>query len=143
VARVPSAPGSKLRPTAWSGPLRLAAERSSVALQGRFGLDLDYVEATHAPATCFGAGRSAELAGVCAKAGVKCPLLVTEVGLAVLPIMQDALDRLDAAKLARAPFSGVQPNPDEGSLEAGIAAFKAGDHDGVIAFGRRRRPRPT
>ena len=32
-------------------------------------------------------------------------------------------------------FSDVQSNPVEGNVEAGIAAFRAGKHDGVVAFG--------
>jgi alcohol dehydrogenase class IV len=32
-------------------------------------------------------------------------------------------------------FSEVDPNPSEINLHAGVAAYKAGDHDGVIAFG--------
>ena len=32
-------------------------------------------------------------------------------------------------------FSDVKPNPVESNLTAGIAAFKKGKHDGVIAFG--------
>ncbi|KGF69638.1 alcohol dehydrogenase [Hoeflea sp. BAL378] len=83
----------------------------------------------------FGAGRISELAEACLTAGIKLPLLVTDRGLASLPITQQALDILDAAGLGRAMFSDVDPNPNEKNLAAGIAAFKAGGHDGVIAFG--------
>jgi len=83
----------------------------------------------------FGAGRISELAEACAAAGMKKPLLVTDRGLASLPITVNALDLLDAAGLGRAMFSEVDPNPNEKNLEAGVAVFKAGGHDGVIAFG--------
>lgn len=83
----------------------------------------------------FGAGRIKELADACAAAGIKKPLLVTDKGLANLPITQNALDILDAAGLGRAMFSQVDPNPNELNLAAGVEAFKAGGHDGVIAFG--------
>ncbi|KII16014.1 iron-containing alcohol dehydrogenase [Phaeobacter sp. S60] len=83
----------------------------------------------------FGAGRIKELAEACAAAGMKKPLLVTDKGLADLPVTQSTLDILEAAGLGRAMFSEVDPNPNEKNLEAGVAAFKAGDHDGVIAFG--------
>jgi alcohol dehydrogenase class IV len=63
------------------------------------------------------------------------PLLVTDRGLANMPITQDALDRLNEAGLGRALFSEVDPNPTDANLEAGIKAFRAGDHDGVVAFG--------
>ena len=83
----------------------------------------------------FGAGRISELAEACAAAGMKKPLLVTDRGLASLPITVNALDLLEAAGLGRAMFSEVDPNPNEKNLEAGVAMFKAGGHDGVIAFG--------
>ncbi len=83
----------------------------------------------------FGAGRISELAQACATAGMKKPLLVTDKGLASLPITTNALDLMEAAGLGRGLFSDVDPNPNEINLAAGIEAFKAGGHDGVIAFG--------
>ena len=83
----------------------------------------------------FGAGRVAELPEACAATGMARPLLVTDAGLAAAPITQAALDRLDAAGLGRAMFSDVKSNPDDRNLAAGVDAFRAGDHDGVVAFG--------
>lgn len=83
----------------------------------------------------FGAGRISELAEACEAAGIKKPLLVTDRGLASLPITTQALDLLEAAGLGRAMFSEVDPNPNEQNLEAGVKVFKSGGHDGVIAFG--------
>ncbi|HHB83744.1 MAG TPA: iron-containing alcohol dehydrogenase [Devosia sp.] len=83
----------------------------------------------------FGAGRISEIAEACAQANIKKPLLVTDRGLADLPITRDTLDLLDAAGLGRGLFSEVDPNPNELNLAAGVAAYKAGGHDGVIAFG--------
>ncbi|MFT6913281.1 MAG: alcohol dehydrogenase [Paracoccaceae bacterium] len=83
----------------------------------------------------FGAGRIAELAQACTEAGLKRPLLVTDRGLAPLPITVAALDLLEAAGLGRAMFADVDPNPNEVNLEAGLAVYKAGNHDGVVAFG--------
>ena len=83
----------------------------------------------------FGAGRINELADACGAAGIRRPLLVTDRALAQLPIAQAALDLLDEAGLGRALFDGVDSNPTEKNLTAGVAAFNAGDHDGVVAFG--------
>lgn len=83
----------------------------------------------------FGAGRISEIADACAQAGIKRPLLVTDKGLANLPITQTTLDHLHAAGLGQSMFSDVDPNPNEKNMEAGVAVYKAGNHDGVIAFG--------
>ena len=73
----------------------------------------------------FGAGQISELADHCKAAGLKKPLLVTDKALASLPITAQALDILDAAGLGRAVFSDVDPNPNEGNMEAGLAVFPA------------------
>jgi alcohol dehydrogenase class IV len=83
----------------------------------------------------FGAGRINEIADACNAAGMSKPLLVTDRGLANLPITQDTLALLDEAGLGRAMFSEVDPNPNEKNLEQGLKAFNDGGHDGVIAFG--------
>ncbi len=83
----------------------------------------------------FGAGRIAEIADACRAAGMSKPLLVTDRGLAGLPITQATLDLLDAGGLGRALFAEVDPNPNENNLEAGLAAYRDGGHDGVVAFG--------
>ena len=83
----------------------------------------------------FGAGRISELADHCKAVGLKKPLLVTDKALASLPITAQALDILAAAGLGRAVFSEVDPNPNEGNMEAGIAVYRAGGHDGVVCFG--------
>lgn len=83
----------------------------------------------------FGAGRISELAQACAQVGISRPLLVTDRGLAGLPITARALDCLDAAGVEHALFAEVDPNPNEVNLATGIEAYKAGGHDGVIAFG--------
>lgn len=83
----------------------------------------------------FGAGRIAELGECCKEAGITRPLLVTDRGLASLPITQDTLDLMEQAGLGRAMFSEVDPNPTEINMEAGRKVFLDGNHDGVIAFG--------
>ncbi|MGM0693077.1 MAG: iron-containing alcohol dehydrogenase [Pseudomonadota bacterium] len=90
---------------------------------------------TYPTAIRFGAGRIKELPEACAEAGMNRPLLVTDRGLADLPITRAALDILEAAGLGRRLFAEVDPNPNEQNLAAGVEAFRAGGHDGVIAFG--------
>lgn len=82
-----------------------------------------------------GPGRIAELADACATAGIKRPLLVTDAGLKDAPITRRALDVLDGAGLKVALFSDVKGNPTNANVEAGVAAYRAHDADGVVAFG--------
>jgi alcohol dehydrogenase class IV len=83
----------------------------------------------------FGAGRIAELPTACRELGIARPLLVTDAGLAALPMTAELQRRLDDAGLEVAIFSDVRPNPVGANLDAGLAAYRAGRHDGVIAFG--------
>jgi len=83
----------------------------------------------------FGAGRIKDLAQACKDAGMARPLLVTDPGLAKLAMVQDALKACAAAGLGVALFSDVKPNPVEKNVTDGLAVYRAGRHDGVIAFG--------
>jgi len=83
----------------------------------------------------FGAGRIAELPDACRSLGIRRPLLVTDPGLAALPMVARTVAICDAAGLPCAVFSDVQPNPVEENVSRGVAAYRAGGHDGVIAFG--------
>ena len=83
----------------------------------------------------FGAGRIQELPELCKSIGMLRPLLVTDRGLGSAPITTAALDSLKEAGLGAALFSDLKPNPVESNLAAGLAAYRAGKHDGVVAFG--------
>jgi len=83
----------------------------------------------------FGAGRIAELPQVCREMGMQAPLLVTDPGLAALPMVANALERCRNAGLRCDLFADVQGNPVEANVNAGVDAFRAGRHDGVIALG--------
>jgi alcohol dehydrogenase class IV len=78
-----------------------------------------------------GPGRIAELAAACAHAGIRRPLLVTDEGLVDAPMVRGALAALEDAAL----FGAVRGNPALSHVEAALAAYRAGDHDGVVAFG--------
>ena len=83
----------------------------------------------------FGAGRVAELPDACRTLGIEAPLLVTDPGLAGLPMIANAKAACIAAGLRCEVFSDLQGNPVEANVNAGVAAFRKGSHDGVIAFG--------
>ncbi|MBO6825762.1 MAG: iron-containing alcohol dehydrogenase [Sneathiella sp.] len=83
----------------------------------------------------FGVGRAAEIGAACADLGMTNPLLITDPGLASLPMVTNAVASCEAAGLKAAVFSDVKPNPVGKNVDDGVAAYKAGGHDGVIAFG--------
>ncbi len=83
----------------------------------------------------FGAGRIAELPEALKAAGIARPLLVTDAGLVNLPVTQRVLGLLKDAGIQTGVFADVKPNPIAANVNAGIAALRAGGHDGVIAFG--------
>ena len=78
----------------------------------------------------FGPGRVAELADACKSLGIAKPLLVTDPGLAVFPMVTTAVEASGAVL-----FSDIKGNPVGRNVVDGVAAFKAGSCDGVIAFG--------
>jgi len=83
----------------------------------------------------FGVGRIAELAEAAAAAGIAQPLFVTDPHLAALSMTTSAMDRLAVGGLPPRLFSDIKSNPVEANLTAGIEAYTAGNHDGVVAFG--------
>lgn len=83
----------------------------------------------------FGAGRIKELPALCQSLGMQRPLLVTDRGLGAAPITTATLALLQDAGLGAAIFSDLKPNPVGANLDAGLAAYHAGKHDGVVAFG--------
>ena len=83
----------------------------------------------------FGAGRIVELPEHCRALGMQRPLLVTDAGLAALPMVANAVRLCREAGLGCEVFADVQANPVEANVSAGVAAYRSGGHDGVIAFG--------
>ena len=82
-----------------------------------------------------GAGRVKELPDLCRNAGMQSPLLVTDPGLAALPMTEQVMDRLQAAGLRAGMFSAVRANPTGENVDAGVSFYRDQGHDGIIAFG--------
>jgi len=83
----------------------------------------------------FGPGRIKELPNACQELGIERPLLVTDPGLAALPIVEEALRINILAGIPTAMFCEVQPNPLEQNVLDGVQAFAKGNHDGIVAMG--------
>ncbi|OGQ81155.1 MAG: alcohol dehydrogenase [Deltaproteobacteria bacterium RIFOXYA12_FULL_58_15] len=83
----------------------------------------------------FGEGRVAELPAACRELGMAKPLLITDPGLAKLPMTGNVLAINEKAGIPTGVFSEIKANPVGENVEAGVSVYKAGGHDGVIAFG--------
>jgi alcohol dehydrogenase class IV len=83
----------------------------------------------------FGVGRINELPDSCFTLGMRRPLLVTDPGLATLPMIDSAQDQCRTAGLECEIFSKIKGNPNEANVNAGVEVYRSGGHDGVIAFG--------
>src|SRR5215468_1072149 len=83
----------------------------------------------------FGVGRIAELPDICRSLNMRRPLLVTDSALAALAIVRDAVAANERAGVPTGLFSGVRSNPTGANVEAGVAAYRAGNHDGIVAMG--------
>ena len=83
----------------------------------------------------FGPGRIRELPQTCRELGIERPLLVTDPGLAAMPMVTDTAQSCRDAGLACEIFSDVRGNPVESNVTEGVRAFRDGGHDGVIGFG--------
>ncbi len=78
-----------------------------------------------------GPGRIAELKAACQELGIARPLFVTDRGLKDHAMVRAALALVPSAVL----FADVRGNPVAANVDTGLAAYRAGRHDGVIAFG--------
>jgi len=83
----------------------------------------------------FGVGRIAELGAACRELNMVRPLLVTDEGLAQLPMVGEALASLKRDGFTPALFTDVRPNPVGANVNAGVKSFRENGCDGVIPFG--------
>jgi len=82
-----------------------------------------------------GDGAIAQLPDCCRELGMASPLLVTDPGLAALPMVASARAGCRTAGIAAGLFSGIKGNPGSRHVADGVAAYMSGGHDGIIAFG--------
>lgn len=82
-----------------------------------------------------GAGRVKSLADACRELDMRRPLLVTDPGLAALPMVGDAIRACRQSGLECGLFHDIKSNPTGRNVQEGVAAYRQGRHDGVIAFG--------
>jgi alcohol dehydrogenase class IV len=83
----------------------------------------------------FGAGARALAGPHLLERGLRRPLIVTDKGLAALPLMSELKAGLESAGLAVTVYGGVFGNPTGSQVMNGAAAYKAHDADCVIGVG--------
>ena len=83
----------------------------------------------------IGAGASRVLPEVLAQLGLARPFVVTDPYLAGSGRVDALVERLTAAGVRGGTFSDTVPDPTVASVEAALAALKAGDFDCVVGFG--------
>lgn len=82
-----------------------------------------------------GAGRVSELPGLCKAMGMQAPLLVTDPGLAALPMVEPIMENLKSAGLRCGLFCAIKANPTGENVDDGVSYYRHYGHDGVVAFG--------
>lgn len=82
-----------------------------------------------------GAGALETLAQRCALLGMRKPLLVTDPGMLSLEPFALLTAHLQHADVSFAVFCAIEANPSLENVERGVAAFKSGQHDSLIALG--------
>jgi alcohol dehydrogenase class IV len=82
-----------------------------------------------------GPGRISEIAAHCRDLGITRPLVVTDPGLARLPVVARVASLLEAGGLPTRVFSDVKGNPVGNNVTDGVAAYRLHGADGVVALG--------
>lgn len=98
-------------------------------------MDLPHVNWNYPTSIKVGPGRIAELPALCVGLGMRKPLIVTDPGIAALPMLDRAVAACRDAGLASGVFHDIKGNPTGRNVEAGVQDFRRGGHDGVVAFG--------
>ena len=83
----------------------------------------------------FGPGVRREVGPHLKAQGVRRPLLVTDKGLAALPLPRELMEGLRAASLEPALFSDVAGNPVVAQVTAGVEAYRAHRADSIVGLG--------
>jgi len=83
----------------------------------------------------LGPGALARLAEEVRRLGMRRPLVVTDRGVVKAGIAERVHAQLSGAGLGFGRFEDVQANPTDRDAEGGLAAFRAGGCDGLVAVG--------
>lgn len=87
------------------------------------------------PEVLEGAGCIRRLPAIIRQKGYKNVLIVTDAMLVKLHLLDTLIEALDTAQLHYTLFDGVEPNPSDINIEAGVSLYKNNGCDAMIAFG--------
>jgi 4-hydroxybutyrate dehydrogenase len=97
--------------------------------------ELPVVELAWPTRVVLGPGALARLPAHLARLGVRRPLVVTDAGVVKAGLAARLYAVLEAAGVRGARFEEVQPNPTDRDADAGLAAYRRGGCDGLVAIG--------
>lgn len=83
----------------------------------------------------FGKDVIRELGPFLKEQGIARPLIVTDPGLAALPVFKAIVDDLKATGLDAEVYSGLHKNPVRSDVSGGVAHFQETSRDGLIGIG--------
>src|SRR4051812_2376610 len=83
----------------------------------------------------FGAGVRSKVAENLKAQGLSRPLIVTDKGVAGLPMHDEMLSHLNGGGLKAASFSGIWGNPVKSQVTAGVKAYKDHKADSIVGLG--------
>jgi 4-hydroxybutyrate dehydrogenase len=81
----------------------------------------------------FGFGILSSLPSDCESLGISRPLVVTDAGILASGLFHKLIANLGV--LPHSVYDRTPPNPNESAIRQGVDAYRAGNCDGVIAFG--------
>ena len=87
------------------------------------------------PEVLEGAGCIRRLPAVIRQKGYKNVLIVTDAMLVKLHLLDALIEALDKEQVHYTLFDGVEPNPSDINIEAGVSLYKDNACDAMIAFG--------
>ncbi len=83
----------------------------------------------------FGPGVRKQLPEFLKAKGIKRPLIVTDKGIAALPLCKEIESQLNSAGLKVAMFAGIWGNPVKSQVTEGVKSFKSHDADAIVGLG--------
>ncbi len=83
----------------------------------------------------YGPSRVDEVSALCKRHEITRPLVVTDRGSSELDIIKNLIGQLNISGLKCDLFSDISPNPLGNEIYKGKFAYRAGQHNGIIAIG--------